>query len=284
MSAGPVAHDLVRTLRELPSPPEVYRQLTIELERPEWTPTRLARIIGVDAGVTARVLRMVNSPYYGVGREVATVEEAVMLLGAEEVRGLVLATSVLESFRGVPTELVNMDDFFRRSAHAAVACARVAARATAPMDPARAFLGGLLHDVGSVVVCLMLPEAARSALLHELHDSTDPLLTIERSVMESDQAVVGGELLGAWRLPEAVSAAVRWHVHPESAEIYAGQAAIVHLGSRLSIGLSEEMTEAGAIVPENAPAWALAGLTPRDCEGLVDEIEGAYAETAALLR
>ncbi|WP_018716842.1 HDOD domain-containing protein [Arhodomonas aquaeolei] len=284
MSAGPAAHDLVRTLGELPSPPEVYGQLTVELERPEWTPARIARIIGVDAGVTARVLRMVNSPYYGVGREVATVEEAVMLLGAEEVRGLVLATSVVESFRGVPPELVNMDDFFRRSAHAAVTCARVAVRATARMDPARAFLGGLLHDVGSIVVCLMLPEAARSALLHELHDSSDPLLTIERAVMESDEAVVGGELLTSWRLPEAVSAAVRWHVHPEGAEIHGGPAAIVHLGSRLSIGFSEGITDAGGIVPETSPAWALAGLTPQNCEGLVDEIENAYAETAALLR
>ncbi|MFB4204989.1 hypothetical protein KBTX_01529 [wastewater metagenome] len=284
MSAGPVAHDLVRTLHDLPSPPEVYRQLTVELDRPEWTPGRIARVIGVDAGVTARVLRMVNSPYYGVGREIATVEEAVMLLGAEEVRGLVLATSVVESFRGVPAELVNMDDFFRNSAHAAVAGARLAARSTVRMDPARAFLGGLLHDVGSVVVCLLLPEAARSALLHELHDSTDPLLTIERAVMASDEAVVGSELLSEWHLPEAVAAAVRWHVHPERATAYDGQAAIVHLGSRVSIGLRGGVADIGAIVPETAPAWTLAGLAPQDCEGLTDEIENAYAETVALLQ
>jgi HD-like signal output (HDOD) protein len=252
------------------------------MERPDWKVADLARVVEADAGVAARTLRLANSSFYGSPREVGTVGEAISLVGTEELRSLVLATTVLESFRGVPAELVSMRDFLSASVRCAATCARLATRAGPPVERGRLFISGLLHDVGSLVVCMLLPEATRAALLHGVRGPCEDGVSIEREVMQSEDAPVGAALLDHWRLPESVVAAVRWHPSPEQAERYRTEAALVGLGSRLALGLARGIHNLTDQVPAESALWRQGGVTPEELAGLADEVEADYAATMSL--
>lgn len=281
MIPGFMARDLVLSLRDLPSPPEVYSRLTATLEQPAWKVRDLADVIGASPSVTARTLRLANSPFYGMVREVGTLEEAINVLGTEELRALVLATTVMESFRGLPPDLVSLRDFLRSGVRCAVTAGILAARSDPSMVRGRLFVSALLHDVGSMVVCLLLPEAAREALLHRPTDDREDF-SIERAVMKGEEAVVGAELLRYWRLPEVVVTAVRWQSAPERATRYRKEVTLVHFARRFAAVLRQGVSDLTALVPAESAEWGLIGLLPQELAGFPAEVQAGYAETMAM--
>lgn len=284
MSSRPTPRELTIALGELPSPPHVYRRLTAELEQPDWSIAGVARVVNTDPAVVARVLRLVNSPYYGLRREVGSTWEAVVLLGAEEVRSLVLATTVLEQFQGIPRDLLSVEAFARRAVHCGVTCGRLAGRSAIALESGHAFISGMLQDIGSMVVCLLLPEAARSVLMGNSAFTGVPGRTIECAVMGEDEPRVGPQLLEHWRLPDSHVAALRWQVRPEQAERHPREAALLHLGVLISAELrAEARGDPVDLLCADDPAWRIAAIDPEAIEGIGGEVSAGYAQAMAVL-
>lgn len=272
--------DIVLALPELASPPEVYQQLTRVLDRPDWNVGHVGEILRADPGIAARTLRLANSPLYGMPREIGTVEEAVTVIGIAELRNLVLVTTVIESFQGIPPDLLSLRQFWRRAVRCAVASSVLAVLNRA-LDRRRLFLAGLLHDVGSLVCCLMLPEAVREAALHQQEPDGFPV-SIERLLTGDRTAVVGATLLDHWRLPESVIGPVRWHPVPEEADGEIAAAAVVNLGVWLAVGSEAEESNAFAVVPREHPNWSLATLEEADAAMLMREIASGTEQMLAV--
>lgn len=279
MTVAVGARDCALALRDLPSPPAVYAELTRLLDQRGWTVDHIADVLSADPGVTARTLRLANSPAYGLMRSVDTLQQAVSLLGLAELRQLVLATTVMERFRQIPATLLTPAVFRRRAVRAAV-IARGLCDAGAAGQARRAFIGGLLHDVGSLVACLVLPERSQQVL--QLH-TPDPAATlpfsVERAVIGSEANELGAALLTHWRMPEALCEAIRRLPDPASGGPEVADAALFQLAARLAA-----MTEGETIaaVADDDPLWAVTGLDPDTGAGVPAATDDAFRELLAL--
>ena len=192
----------------------------------------IAEIIGVDPSLTPRLLKIVNSAFYGFRGEIETISHAMGVVGTEQLMQLVLATTVVEQFKGIPKDLVDMNYFWRHS----VACglsARAIHRARGEYDGESIFVAGLLHDIGRLVMCLKVPDQLK-IVLDFAEKSGDRWYKAEAKYFGFDHGGVGGALLRAWNLPVKLQEAVAHHHFPSSANNFPLEAAIVHLADRIS--------------------------------------------------
>ncbi|PWG62435.1 HDOD domain-containing protein [Spiribacter halobius] len=269
--------DIVLAAPDLASPPEVYRRLTEVLEQGDWDLPQLARVVESDPGVTARLLKLVNSPYFGMPRRVSSVADAVGVLGANALRSLVLASTVMERYRGVPEELLDVRAFWRRSLRVAVTASLLAEAAPRAVERQELLLGGLLHDIGGMLLCLTVPEAVREALLEDPDVASSGAL--ERVVLGSPRQALGEALLEHWRLPPRIVAAVAWHPQPAQAP----QAALLVALTSLAVAGAAALAEGeGPLTDPADPRWALAGVSPLPAEALAEAADSAYRSTLAL--
>lgn len=200
---------VMQAMRELPSLPLVVHKLLTVMNDPRSSLDDVTRVLSSDQALAGKVLKLVNSPFYGMSGEVSTISRAVLVMGYSGLR------SVATGF-GMATALAKLGggrslaEFWNHSL-ATAAGGQVFAesrRDTAP-DPEEAFVAGLLHDVGHVVLASAVPEAYAEAQAAALVQA-EPLLA-ERAVLGMDHTQVGQKLLQYWKLPDALQDAARRH-------------------------------------------------------------------------
>jgi putative nucleotidyltransferase with HDIG domain len=187
--------------------------------------------VGVDPNLTARLLRIANSAFYGFSRKIDTISRAVTVIGTTELYQLVLSVSAVQQFSNIPNELVKMDTFWHHSVYTGLLARSLAARARV-LHPERLFVAGLMHDIGSLVLYHQRPEQMRDILLVAEGDE-DVLYHAELERFQFTHASVGGELMGRWLLPVELVDAVKWHHEPEKAENAPMEAHILQLAGQL---------------------------------------------------
>ncbi len=223
--------NLVENVVRLVSLPEVCVRVNELIEDPSVSVTEIGRVIAQDAALTARLLKVVNSPFYGYAGRIDTIERAVTVIGMHDLRVLILATAAVHAFSRIPQDLVNMASFWRHSAYAAV-MARLLAAHCDVLHPERLFVAGLLHDVGQLVHCLEIPDVVREVLVTAGEDEVVQA-QLERDLLGFSHADTGAALMRAWRLPEWLARVCEHHHAPEEAGRYALDAGIVHAADLL---------------------------------------------------
>lgn len=202
-------------LESIPRPPVTVQALEKVLADPDAGVIAVAAVISRDAALTARLLRVVNSSFFGVGRQIARVDAAVNFMGVSLVRAIALADGATRSFTVAP-DVLDLDEWNMHAVRVA-ASARDITLAMCPQDRSladEAFLAGLLHDVGQVVMAGVTPDAWRAIELSAIHEGL-PLNDIEQRADQVSHALVGAYLLSLWGLPSNVVEAVAFHHTPE---------------------------------------------------------------------
>lgn len=225
------ARDLVTDNVQLLSLPEVCLRIQQLAEDPQADMTEFGQLVIQDPALTTRLLKLVNSAYYGFPGRIDTVSRAVNLVGIAELRNLTLAMAAMEVFGGLENERFDMLGFWRHSVYCALV-ARFLARHARVLHAERLFIAGLLHDVGRLLIFGLLPEAALR-ILQRVADGEAPGAA-ERAELGFDHAAVGYELLSLWRLPDALRNAVAAHHRPETADTARLEAALVHIADRIA--------------------------------------------------
>ena len=223
------AKELVKDAVGLVSLPDIYIRLRSLLDRPDYALAEVGALIGQDPGLTARLLRLVNSPYFGVATRIETVTRAVNMLGTQQVHDLVLATSVADTFSAMSTGVMHMRTFWEGSIRCGVT-ARLLAIHCNMLDSERLFVAGLLRDMGHVLMYQKYPAPCQKALIRATQ-AQELVFRVERELFGFDYAQVGGELAQAWNLPPALESAIRYHTVPTRAEEFRLEASIIHLAS-----------------------------------------------------
>ena len=244
-------------LESIPRPPVTVQALEKVLADPDAGVIAVAAVINRDAALTARLLRIVNSSFFGVGRQVTRVDAAVNFMGVSLVRAIALADGATRSFTVSP-DVLDLDEWNMHAVRVATS-AREIALAMCPQDRSladEAFLAGLLHDVGQVVLAGVAPtewKAIEAAARHE----ASPLNDAERRAGRVSHAVVGAYLLSLWGLPSSVVEAVAFHHTPERLAGTMFDAAIaVHVADAVAARLP------GRAAPSvHLPCVAGAGIT-----------------------
>lgn len=221
------AHELVQSCTSVFTLPEIYFRVRDVVDNHDSTMEDLADAIKLDPAISARLLRIVNSPMYGFAKQVDTITRAVNLLGMQAVNDLVTATTVGRTFSGMTMQLMDMPMFWRKSVLCALLAARIA-KSCAIEDGERFFIEGLLRDIGHLVLYQTVPQRAQSALVEAGYLGA-ALAEVEQSNIGCDFAEVGAELIHAWGMPLQIEQAVRHQLRPIEAGEFALHASIVHL-------------------------------------------------------
>ncbi|QPJ65357.1 MAG: HDOD domain-containing protein [Candidatus Nitrohelix vancouverensis] len=224
---------------QIASLPDLFYRLKETVDEADSTFGDIGEIIAMDPGLTLRLLHLVNSAYYGFSSRVETVEHALSIIGSDQLIELVLATSVVGQFKGIPKDMIDMKGFWRHSVACGLA-ARTLATLSGEYKVERFFVAGLLHDVGRLVMCLKAPKEFCMAV-EFARKTGDVLYRSECKIFGFDHAAVGGELLKAWRLPESLEEAVSCHHRPGAAEKYPRETAIVNIANYVAHFYAEKM-------------------------------------------
>ncbi len=275
---------LVTDVGELVSLPEVAVRLNEMVDDPDCSAGDIAKAIGGDPALTARLLRIANSPLYGFTSEIDTVTRAVTVLGTKQVRDLALATSAADAFSGIPNRLVSMENFWYHSLYCALAAQQLATAVQGRRLQADVlFVAGLLHDIGELVIFHELPELARESLLLSAEGADElELYQAERQLIGFDHAQLGGALARHWHLPVVLEECIEFHHEPEKAGRHPMEVAAVHVANSLAY-LAELHSENAYEAPEISPrAWELLGLDSSVSMPVVAEAQARIGEVQAV--
>ena len=275
--------ELVGGVVRLVSLPEVCIRVNEMLDDPHASASDFGKVIGQDTGLTARLLKIVNSSFYGFPSRIETVSRAVTVIGLRELRGLVLAASAVETFSRIPTEVLNMVRFWRHSVYTGVVAQALAEQASV-LHSERLFVAGLLHDIGKLILCHRLPEVART-IQQRLQQADKPDFLIERELLGFDHAAVGGELIRAWQMPASLETAVRFHHDPGAAEAYPLEAALVHIANSMT-GMAEQGLDVDVemvIQPIEPAAWETVRLDASVMETVFATASERFTEALAII-
>ena len=220
--------ELVKDLPALSSLPAVIDELERSLERGEASMDELGDIVKKDPDLTARLLRLANSTFYGFPKGVETVAEALSLIGLQQLKQLLTGSSVLEYFRDIPPAMVNMRSFWEHSIACGLAAKIIASQRRAP-DPELYFVLGLIHDIGRLVFYLQLPEASLRVLKAYEANEQLPLYEYEKQHFGFEHGEVAGLLLQKWDFPKSLVSAVAHHHQPQKADVFFTQTAVIYL-------------------------------------------------------
>jgi HD-like signal output (HDOD) protein len=200
----------------LPSLGSISKALQDLLAAEQRFSTQISEVIRRDPSLTARLLRLVNSVYYGLSSPVSNIEEAVFYLGVRQIRQLTMVTPIIEDFQRLTHQCAfPWREFWQHCIGTAIITREIVGSVQAPTDESD-YVAGLVHDVGKIVIAWSFPEHF-TRIHHEASAGTQDLVTIEREILGLDHGEVGALYLEHHRLPEVMIHSARYHHQPENA-------------------------------------------------------------------
>lgn len=198
-------------IHSLPSLPLVATRLLEVIEDPDVHVKEIVNLVQADPALTAKVLKVVNSAFYGFQRKISTLTQAIPLIGFNALKQLCLGLSVLESMKSVNADGAGLDiDQFWEHCFACGCAARLLAPHCGLGEPEEGFVGGLIHDLGKLLQAQFAP-AKFAEIIAAARRTGQPLHTVESRHLGSTHAMLGGALALHWKLPAQLVAAARFH-------------------------------------------------------------------------
>jgi putative nucleotidyltransferase with HDIG domain len=273
--------ELVRGVSQVGSVQPVYERLGAVMNHPLSSATDIGRVISDDPDLTARLLRLVNSPIYGFPSRISTVSQAISIVGLNQLHDLAVAASFIQLFGKVPQELVDMPSFWRHSVGCAVAARALAAQRKEP-NVERFFVAGLLHDIGRPIMYQRLPAESREALERARREGA-LLQDVEVQVFGFHHGQVGAALLDRWRLPSLLQEAVGWHHMPRYASRFPVEASVVHVADHIANALQFGTSGERLVPPLRGDAWDRLGLAPGVVPAVLAQVEHQFVDAVAAI-
>jgi HD-like signal output (HDOD) protein len=262
---------LIQGIPSLGSYAQVMAEMESVLNEPRSTLADLGNVIEKDPDLTARLLKLGNSSFFGFHNRLETVAEAVSVIGIQQVQDLLLVSSVVELFDGIGSDLADMESFWKHSLACGIG-ARCLAIARQMPKAEKFFVAGLLHDLGRLVLFSRAPDQVVE--IFRLYQSRRMLLReAEVCVLGFDHAVIGETLMRSWQYPANLVSAVACHHHPMSAGVYQLESSIVHLADYLVHAMQMGRSGERFVPPLNQKAWERVGLATSILESVIRSID-----------
>lgn len=274
---------VVANIRNLPTPPIVFQQIQKVMNDPGASAVKIGSIIAEDPAMSVKVLKLTNSAFYGLSREIESVSQAVLVIGTEAIRNLILAASVLDMFNSKGATQDYQNRFWRHSL-ATGACSRILARqirSRGMVDPDSAFSAGLLHDIGKMVIVCFMPREFEMIQEARKEMPNAPDFEVEQQALGFHHAHVGSFLGQQWKLPARLLDAVAWHHHPQLCQSDDCMPQLVHIGNHLAKKTFSNDTDQGQIYPPDSTVMEYMDVNDEQLDQLGDQLREEYlkAET-----
>ena len=287
MQATTVSADLakvVRRVKNLPTLPVVVSQLMDAVNNPAFSASDVSRIVSNDQALVSKILRIVNSAFYGLPKRVSTVTQATVILGFNTIKNLALGATVFSMFKDGNGDDSTCDraEFWKHAIGTGVAT-KLLAREIRYSNPEEAFVSGLIHDIGKVVLDQFLHEEFVEICRAAREDGIR-FSDAERIVLNVTHSEIGHWLAQKWNLPNQLDEAI-WHHHDPSAARHAPRlVAMVHLADAIS--RMEQVGFAGDTVePEiDQSIWDVLRLPPDAMESVLANFGKEFERSTVFLK
>jgi HD-like signal output (HDOD) protein len=270
---------LIKSDIELMSLPDIYLRIERVINDPDSSARHIAAIISQDPNLSAKLLKIVNSPFYGFRQKIDTISRAVTIVGHNQISDLVLGTSVMALFREIPSNLMNMRLFWKHSV-ACGTCARWIAGSRKFPNTESFFVAGLLHDLGKLIIFRNLPGPAK-AVLRQVRHSDSFYYQTERDLIGFDHTQVGKALAEQWTLPSGLEQAIGGHHPPWSLPLDA-EAALIFVADNLANALGCGSSGERLVSPKLTYAVDLLSLPSDIWDNLIPVIKNQIEATVHL--
>jgi len=276
--------DLVDNANHLISLPEVTLRVNEIANDPDSTADDMAAVISQDPALVVRMLKIANSAYYGLSREVETISRAVAILGTNKIRDLVLSSSASEAFDGIPNNLISMQDFWHHSLYCGL-LAQILSKKSKKTNSDSIFIAGLLHDIGQLLMFNQLPEKSHEAILL-LMEGSEELETFEaeRHVFGFDHMQVGAALIQSWKLSPVLKECVEFHHEPQNAKDFPAEVAMINIANAVAVMADFDSMSPEDEIPMIHPlSWELTGLSKEDLPEAIKKAQEEIKEVESVL-
>lgn len=255
----PSLEEVIDNLSDISTLPDVVAKLTQLIADPETTASDINEALSRDPGLSAKILKMVNSSYYGFSRRIATITNAVVILGFTQVRNLALSAFVFNNFASVGNRFgFDLRDFWKHSLGVAFCAAQLSRRIDARLEE-DAFICGLLHDLGKCIMAQKAPSDLEKVMEVVVRENI-LFYDAEQRVLSYDHALLGAAVVERWNLPEVLVQVIRNHHAPTLATETATLAMIVNVADILARSLMMGSGGDGRIPRLYETVWTRLGL------------------------
>lgn len=259
--------DILSKTTDLPTVPAAALAAIREADNPSSTSSSIADHLMTDQSLSMRILRLANSPYYGLSRKIATIQEGVMILGTRTVKNLCLVASTYPWLsRPMSGYDLGPRQMWRHALAVAVGGQLIAKRAGVERAE-MVFTAGLLHDLGKVALNIWLENKIQAMQLLAERDGLS-FDEVERRVLGFDHCMVGAHLAESWNLPESVIEVIRYHHSPAQSPQRSTLLDCIHLGDYLSMAMGVGIGGDGLRYQFDEQSLTNLGMTPADIEML----------------
>jgi putative nucleotidyltransferase with HDIG domain len=267
---------IISAVEDLPTLPRTVIRIMELVNNPGSSARDLAGVISDDQVLTARLLRLVNSSFYGFPQRITTVTGAIVLLGFESIRSLLLTTSIFDLFDNNNAKMsIKPEQLWDHSLGCAVG-SKVIGNYVNYENVEELFVCGLLHDIGKIVEILFLQDSFSRACTGAEQKKT-LLLEAENEILGFNHSEVGRILAERWNLPPKLTSAIAHHHEPEEAESFFQEASIVHLADIICRGMELGSGGDSKIPGLNMNAWEFLGIELQGLDAIIEEIDAEFA-------
>ncbi|MCC8107849.1 MAG: HDOD domain-containing protein [Planctomycetes bacterium] len=271
----------IENFDDMPALPNVVARLTRLIADPKTTASDINSALSSDPGLVTRILKLVNSSYYGFSRRITTITNAVVILGFNQVRNLALSAFMFDTFaKSKDGSLLDVGGLWRHSIGAAFLAAAIA-KGTKPILEEDAFICGLLHDLGKFIMAeKAVADAGRVVGLVRERDLL--FIEAERKILGYDHAVLGAVVMERWNLPPTLVNVVRHHHEPLSAPESARHlACVANVADIVSRALLMGNGGDRKIPRLEERVWQMTGLDWKRLEGIIRRVAEEYSKSEA---
>jgi len=273
---------LIKNIEDLPTLPRTFLKITELVNDPKSSAKDLARVINDDQVLTVRLLKLVNSSFYGFPQRIATVTGAIVLLGFDAIRSLLLTTCVFDLFAGRSRQ-TNQDQerFWDHSLGCAIG-AKVIGSYLRHDNMEELFVCGLLHDIGKIVEMMFLTDAFFK-IMTAVKEENILMTTAETNILGYNHADIGKLLAEEWNLPLKLSQVIAHHHEPRDAGRFVLDAAIIHLADILCRALNIGHAGDDKMPPLDRLAWERLNLKTDAIDTIMATMLREYRDIGAFI-
>lgn len=274
----------IQDITTIPTLPTVIEQLTLLLQNPKTSAEEVGRAITTDQALASKVLKLVNSAFYGFPGRISTITHAIVILGFSTVKNVVLTASIFDAFKnkGDGVGGFDLEDFWNHSIACGAASLSVA-KQVGSGEKEECFIAGLIHDLGKLIMCQYLPGEFSQALEHCVkHDQL--LYESERVLFDSTHDQVGGFLAERWNLPQNLQNAVKYHHNPSPLRDHYLTTAIVHCADVLIRALDYGNGGDTKIPALSEQVWRSLGLDNMNLENVLESIHNEVEKASVFIQ
>ncbi len=274
--------NLVRQIDDLPTLPSVVTQIIQLVEDPETSAADMNEIISQDPALTAKVLKLVNSAFYGFSRQISTVREAVVILGFNRVKSLALSASVFEVFQGPGTDEFDRVGLWEHSVATGVG-AEIVGKRIEYHNPEEILVGGILHNIGKIVIDLYFHDELQD-IFDYVRDRNSSMMEAEETTLGVAHPEIGAWLADEWDLPDQLIAGIRHYPQPAQAPDELRELPmLIHVGDVFARTKDMGWTGDEVIPPFEEEVMKELDLQKSDIPGILEELESEMDDADVLL-